>query len=317
MSKVERRPGPRGRRSRRSTRRGRARPPAPRPPAAARPRRRGPRRRRRSPPGDRGRTRPRSPLGRPSPARPRRGRSRRRRRSPRRRPPGCGRADRVSPALPGPQLEARRPGGRRAGSPSAWRRSPTDLEAHELEGRLGHGGEATGPHTGDLAAAAAHHVGRAVDGHRPLVVVVVAGEHQVDGVTGRGSVRACPPPPGWSRCQPRGVGGVVEAHHLPLVRRRGERARRTSRAGRRTRGRRARARWSRGRRSPPARWWWCSSGRACRGGRARPRSPRGDASLWCRSPSWLPMASSKRTPASISGAIGSTNTSSNRSRILP
>src|SRR5918994_3968854 len=63
---------------------------------------------------------------------------------------------------------------------------------HEVQDRLGHDGEGTAAGQGELAAAAADDVDHALLRGRPFVVMVVAGERQVDAALGHDGLNGPP-----------------------------------------------------------------------------------------------------------------------------
>ena len=124
-------------------------------------------------------------------------------------------------------------------------------------------------HLRGLAPTPADHVRHPVLRHDPLVVVVVAGEHEVDSAAGEEGGQALAAP-GVLPCTPDEYGGWCNAttfHWLSEAARASSSQVSWSRRWRRTR----RGSWSRGRRSPPGRASWCSTAPACRAAPAPPR----------------------------------------------
>ena len=97
-----------------------------------------------------------------------------------------------------------------------------DVDVQELQDALGHRGEVAAADLGGLAAAAAHHVGEPVDGDGAFVVVVVAGEDEVDVVALEDRFEPLIEP-GCRAVPSRRVRRVVQGDDLPLAGRAGER----------------------------------------------------------------------------------------------
>ena len=95
-----------------------------------------------------------------------------------------------------------------------------DVDVEELERPLGHGGERAASHLRGLAPTPADHVRHPVLRHDPLVVVVVAGEHEVDSAAGEEGGQGVGAR--GAAVHPGRVRRMVQRHDLPLVVRGGE-----------------------------------------------------------------------------------------------